>query len=101
MTDLAAPGDTWGIPGPTFLRFYLAAAALVVVVSVIHRVRLLAGPGDAGTLTLGPQQVAFLNGGPGLAVHATVGGLRSTGAIGVGPDRRLMTTGTLPAGRPR
>ncbi|MFC0504679.1 TIGR04222 domain-containing membrane protein [Micromonospora costi] len=98
MTVLAAPGDTWGISGPTFLRFYLAAAALVVALAVVHRIRLFAGTDDGSAQPLGPQQVAYLNGDAPLAVHAAVGGLRSSGAIGVGRDRRLTVTGQLPAG---
>ncbi|WFE52825.1 TIGR04222 domain-containing membrane protein [Micromonospora sp. WMMD1155] len=95
----AASGDTWGVSGPTFLRFYLVAAALVVAVAVYHRVRLAAGSTTAPTAdALGPQQVAYLNGGPRLAVHAALGGLRGSGAIGVRPDRRLTTAGAAPTG---
>jgi uncharacterized protein (TIGR04222 family) len=98
MTVLAAPGDTWGISGPLFLRVYLLAAAVVVVGSIVHRVRVLAGPpaGDVGQL--GPQQVAYLNGGEQLAIWSSLGGLRSSGTIGVRPDRRLTTGGPMPAG---
>ncbi|WBB67432.1 TIGR04222 domain-containing membrane protein [Micromonospora sp. WMMD812] len=98
MSVLAAPDDTWGIPGPTFLRIYLAVAVVVVVAALVHRFRLFAGPPDAGRDPLGPQQAAYLNGGAPLAVHASVGGLRGNGAIGVGPDHRLTATGPLPAG---
>ncbi|MET8234782.1 TIGR04222 domain-containing membrane protein [Micromonospora sp. NPDC005298] len=93
----AASGDTWGISGPTFLRFYLVANAVVVAVAVYHRVRLLTGA-NAAAGPLGAQQLAYLNGGPALAVHAALGGLRGSGAIGVGPDRRLLTTGPAPTG---
>ncbi|WP_433125758.1 TIGR04222 domain-containing membrane protein [Micromonospora sp. CA-240977] len=95
----AASGDTWGIPGPTFLRFYLVAAVVVVAVAVAYRIRLAAGSNVAMTADpLGPQQVAYLNGGPRLAVHAALGGLRGSGAIGVRPDRRLTTVGSAPTG---
>ncbi|MEU4644071.1 TIGR04222 domain-containing membrane protein [Micromonospora sp. NPDC023814] len=98
MSVLAAPGDTWGIPGHVFLWVYLLAAAVVVVGAIVHRVRVLAGPpaGDVGQL--GPQQVAYLNGGEQLAIWASLGGLRGSGAIGVRPDRRLTTGGPMPAG---
>ncbi|MEW2377940.1 TIGR04222 domain-containing membrane protein [Micromonospora sp. NPDC047812] len=98
MTVLAAPGDTWGIPGPAFLGVYLLAAVVIVVGTVVHRLSVLAGPqvGDVGQL--GPQQVAYLNGGQQLAIWASLGGLRSSGAIGVRPDRRLTTGGPLPVG---
>ncbi|MBQ0906297.1 TIGR04222 domain-containing membrane protein [Micromonospora sp. U21] len=98
MIVYAASGDTWGIPGPTFLRLYLVATAVTVALAVFHRVRLAAGSVDAPAGPLGPQQVAYLNGGPRLAVHAALGGLRGSGAIGVGPDRRLVTTGPTPSG---
>ncbi|MDO3703466.1 TIGR04222 domain-containing membrane protein [Micromonospora sp. C28SCA-DRY-2] len=98
MSVLAAPGDTWGIPGPTFLRFYLAAAVLVAVLGAIHRARVLAGSRQPGYDQLSPEQAAYLNGGAALAVHATLGALRGTGSVGVGRDRRLVTTGPMPAG---
>ncbi|RQX00598.1 TIGR04222 domain-containing membrane protein [Micromonospora inaquosa] len=99
MIANAASGDTWGISGPTFLRYYIAAAILVVAIAAYHRVRLAAGSTAAMTADpLGPQQLAYLNGGPRLAVHAALGGLRGSGAIGVRPDRRLTTTGAPPAG---
>ncbi|RQW82780.1 TIGR04222 domain-containing membrane protein, partial [Micromonospora globispora] len=98
MTALAAPGDTWGIPGPAFLRWYLLAAALVVVGTLIHRFRALAGTPVGGVGQLGPQQVAYLNGGDQLAIWTALGGLRRSGAVGVQPDRRLTTGGPMPAG---
>ncbi|MGW3620192.1 TIGR04222 domain-containing membrane protein [Micromonospora arida] len=99
MNVLAASGDTWGISGPTFLRYYIAAAVLVVAIVAYHRIRLAAGSSAAMTADpLGPQQVAYLNGGPQLAVHAALGGLRGSGAVGVRPDRRLTTVGAAPTG---
>ncbi|MER7331541.1 MULTISPECIES: TIGR04222 domain-containing membrane protein [unclassified Micromonospora] len=98
MTVLAAPGDTWGISGPVFLRVYLLAAVVVVVGAVVHRVRVLAGPAAGDVGQLGPQQIAYLNGGEQLAIWAALGGLRGSGEIGVRPDRRLTTNGPLPAG---
>lgn len=90
--------DTWGISGPTFLRFYLLAALVVVVGSIVYRSRILAGQPAAGTGQLGPQQVAYLNGGDQLAIWTALGGLRGCGAVGVTPDRRLTTGGPLPSG---
>lgn len=98
MTVLAAPGDTWGIPGPAFLALYLAAAALIVVTAFIYRTWVFAGRRKCDFNQLGPQQAAYLNGGNRLAVYASLGGLRSAGVIGVTPDRRLAVTGRMPAG---
>ncbi|MEV4122851.1 TIGR04222 domain-containing membrane protein [Micromonospora sp. NPDC049645] len=99
MIVYTASGDTWGIPGPTFLRFYLVAAAVVLTFAVYERVRMAAGSNAAMTADpLGPQQVAYLNGGPQLAVHAALGGLRGSGTVGVRPDRRLTTVGAAPSG---
>ncbi|SBT47605.1 TIGR04222 domain-containing membrane protein [Micromonospora narathiwatensis] len=98
MTVLAAPDDTWGIPGPVFLRWYLVVAAVLVVGTLVHRFRALAGTPVAGAGQLGPQQVAYLNGGDELAVWTALGGLRHAGVVAVRPDRRLTTAGALPAG---
>ncbi|KAB1923241.1 TIGR04222 domain-containing membrane protein [Micromonospora noduli] len=98
MNVHAASGDTWGISGPTFLRYYIAAAILVVAIAAYHRIRVLTAPAHNTQDPLGPQQVAYLNGGPQLAVHAALGGLRGSGAVGVRPDRRLTTGGTPPTG---
>ena len=51
MTVLAAPGDTWGIPGPIFLALYLAGRGRgCSSAPLVHRFRVLAGTatGDAG-----------------------------------------------------
>ncbi|MDG4814310.1 TIGR04222 domain-containing membrane protein [Micromonospora sp. WMMD956] len=98
MRVLAAPGDTWGIPGPTFLGFYLLAGLVVVIGAILHRQRVLAGPPNVRKRKLGPQQVAYLNGGDQLAVWTSLGGLRGTGVVGVRADRRLAVGGPLPAG---
>lgn len=97
MTVLAAPGDTWGIPGPVFLQLYLVTGAVLVVGALIHRHQVLNGSVyDAGLLS--PQQVAYLNGGTPLAVWASLAGIRSDGAVDVRPERRLTASGSLPTG---
>ncbi len=95
---LAAAGDTWGIPGSTFLVFFVCALIGIVVLSAIHRRLLFAGRPDVDATRLGPQQVAYLNGTGKRAVYASIGGLRASGAIGSGPGRTLVQTGPLPAG---
>jgi len=97
QTVFAAPGDTWGIPGSTFLTLFAGTAAVLVVVALIHRAVLFAGhhtPVDR----LGPQQVAFLNGGEKLAVYSSLAGLKGAGAIEVAPGRTLTTSGPMPTG---
>lgn len=97
QTVLAAQGDTWGIPGSTFLALFAGAAAVLLVAALIHRAVLFAGhhtPVDQ----LGPQQVAFLNGGEKLAVYSSLAGLKGAGAIEVAPGRTLTTSGPMPAG---
>ncbi|MEV1147699.1 TIGR04222 domain-containing membrane protein, partial [Micromonospora sp. NPDC049799] len=98
MTVLAAPGDTWGIPGPVFVGLYLLAAVVVVVGTLVHRSRILSGQRVPAADQLGPQQVAYLNGGDLFAVLASLGGLRSSGVVGVRPDRRLAVGAQLPTG---
>jgi uncharacterized protein (TIGR04222 family) len=95
---LAAAGDTWGIPGPTFLAYFLAAVIGVAVLSAIHRRTLFRGDSSAEAARLGPQQVAYLGGRDKLAVYTSIGGLRAAGAIGSGPDRTLVQTGHMPSG---
>jgi uncharacterized protein (TIGR04222 family) len=95
---LAAAGDTWGIPGPTFLFLYVCALIAVAVLSAIHRRILFAGRSGTDAAQLGPQQIAYLSGRDKLAVYASLGGLRAAGAIGSGPDRTLVQTGPLPTG---
>jgi uncharacterized protein (TIGR04222 family) len=96
--NLAAQGDTWGIPGPAFLVLYSAALVAVLILSAIHRRILFAGNRGASVDRLGPQQVAYLNGGDQLAVYAALGGLRGAGAIAGGPDKTLYQSGPMPHG---
>src|SRR5688500_17790360 len=96
--NLAAQGDTWGIPGPAFLVLYFAVLVAVLIISAIHRRILFAGDRHAQVGQLGPQQVAYLNGGERLAVYAALGGLRGAGAIAGGPGKTLYQSGPMPAG---
>jgi uncharacterized protein (TIGR04222 family) len=90
--------DTWGIPGPTFLIYFVGAVLAVSILSALHRRVLFAGRSGADVARLGPQQIAYLNGRDRLAVYTALGGLRAAGAIGSGPDKTLMQTGPLPSG---
>jgi uncharacterized protein (TIGR04222 family) len=98
MSGLAAAGDTWGISGPTFLTYFIATAAVVVLGTILHRARLFAGRKDTNRRRLTSAQAAYLNGGPKLAVYAALGGLRNAGAIGLGQDGMLVQSGSLPVG---
>jgi uncharacterized protein (TIGR04222 family) len=90
--------DTWGIPGTTFLAYYIGTMAAIAILAAIHRKILFRGPRDVRVDTLNPQQVAYLSGGDRLAVYAAMGGLRAAGTIGAGPGRTLVQTGPLPPG---
>lgn len=91
--------DTWGIPGPTFLMLFAAAAGVVLVGTLIHRSRLFAGPSQVRVDQLSPQHTAYLNGGPALAVYSSLTFLRQNNVVEVDSGGRgLRRTGGLPAG---
>ncbi|GIJ24058.1 TIGR04222 domain-containing membrane protein [Micromonospora lutea] len=96
MTGFAVDYDTWGVPGPTFITLYLAATVIAVAVVLVRRRALLGGRAAPPADQLGPQQVAYLNGGADFAVWTSLGTLRSRGAIGVDSERRLTADGPLP-----
>ncbi|MCW0212921.1 MAG: TIGR04222 domain-containing membrane protein [Pseudonocardia sp.] len=83
MGATSAQGDTWGISGPTFLAFYVVLAAVVWIASSRARRRLAAGGPDRplSGLESHPHDVAYLNGGPELAVYSALSAMKLTGAI--------------------
>lgn len=91
-------GDTWGISGPDFLGVFIFMAVVALAVAIAARQAVLRGGPSDGFATLDAQRAAYLNGGPQLAIYASLGFLRQAGAIGAGPGRMLVTTGPLPAG---
>jgi uncharacterized protein (TIGR04222 family) len=93
-----ATGDTWGISGPAFLVLYLIVIVAVAVAATVHRRLLFRGSTGIDVDRLGPQQIAYLNGGARLAVYTSLGGLRAAGALGTGPGRTLVQSGPLPSG---
>ena len=102
MPALSAPGDTWGISGPDFLLVYLGAAAVFLVFAVVVRLLVTrssygAAPGRLPT----PPEVAFLLGGRAQAAYSALARLRVAGVIGVGAERGLTVTGSVPAGATR
>ncbi|WP_051342876.1 TIGR04222 domain-containing membrane protein [Pseudonocardia spinosispora] len=116
---LAAPGDTWGISGPTFLGLYwiVTAATVVVILSLTRAIR-LRPPEDGSRTRLDdePYLAAYLHGGPDLALTAALATLRAEGlvrcrdtrceVIGTPPDRvrpdlETAVLGSLTMPRPR
>ncbi|MFV2101224.1 TIGR04222 domain-containing membrane protein [Micromonospora sp. LOL_024] len=98
MMDLAADFDTWGVPSRTFLTLYLVTALVLVTGALVHRRNLLSGRTAPPADQLGPQQIAYLNGGEDLAVWTSLSSLRNQGLIGVQTNGALTTEGQLPAG---
>ena len=98
MISAAAPADTWGISGPTFLLLYVAAAGLLILAAMVQRAVVFAGRRDLAATQLSPQQAAYLNGGDRLAIYASLGGLRAAGAVSASIRRTIVTNGPLPAG---
>ena len=95
---LAAPGDTWGIPGTTFLLYYVVAVFAVLVLAAVHRRSLFAGSSGVTAAGLGAQQIAYLNGGNKIAVYTSLAGLRASGAVSSSPAATLVQSGPMPSG---
>ncbi|HET8680434.1 MAG TPA: TIGR04222 domain-containing membrane protein [Micromonosporaceae bacterium] len=96
LTLLAAGGDTWGITGRTFALLYLLGAVVVVAGVILWRRAIAAGPVDRPG-RLNPFEMAYLAGGPSLAIISALAALRSTGSVGAGPGGKLATTAQTPA----
>jgi len=93
---LGAPGDTWGISGPDFLRVYLWALAAFAVAAILLRVTSrLGGPAAHGQPS--PEELAYLAGGPRLAIYTSLAVLRAAHAIRA-DGRRISRSGAMPAG---
>lgn len=91
---------TWGIPGPAFLWIFLAASALTVTATVLHRRRLFSGGDQApAASTLSPSHVGYLAGDPERAVLASLTWLRKANAIALDEETgRTTRLGGMPAG---
>jgi uncharacterized protein (TIGR04222 family) len=109
MILYGAPGDTsagwgrfrqaastWDVSGPTFLRVYISVSVAVLIGTLVYRRRLYGF--SASMADLGPQAVAYLNGGAKLAIYSCLGALHTAEAIDVPADGRLRQTGPLPSG---
>lgn len=101
-STLAAGAETWGISGPTFLTAFIAVAAGLVVVALLHRRTLYAGADEGVVLArdLTAEQAAYLQGGEKLAVWAAVARLRAAEAVAVTPRRTLTAVGRPPSPTP-
>jgi uncharacterized protein (TIGR04222 family) len=93
-----AAQTVWGVPEQTFPVLYLVTAVVLAMVATAHCRSLFAGDSGVPAEWLTPQQVAFLTGGPRLAVYTALGGLRAHAAIGTGPGKGLTQIGPLPHG---
>ncbi|TCK20484.1 TIGR04222 domain-containing membrane protein [Pseudonocardia endophytica] len=76
------PNETWGISGSTFLVIYIVLAVVVLGVAISIRRSLRSGrPVSADGLQSRPEDVAYLNGGPDLAVYAALSSMHVEGSI--------------------
>ncbi|MEU2615772.1 TIGR04222 domain-containing membrane protein [Micromonospora sp. NPDC007271] len=95
MTVLAS-GDTWGIPGPTFLAVYITAAAVILLVCGVHRH--LVRRGRTSKEPVDAESAAYLSGGAQLAIWTALAGMRRAGVVGVRAGGRLAATGYTSTG---
>lgn len=87
---VAAGLDTWGISGPSFLKLYGTLSVLVGVLLWWIRRRLLS-PGRRTTGgELDEYQLAYLNGGVGLAVTAAAARLCADGVLAPAATRHTL-----------
>ncbi len=92
----AMTNGTWGISGPAFLLAYLLIAAAVWVAATRAR-RALTDPRPdrpSGDLSTRPHDVAFLNGGPELAVYSALSAMHQRGTI-VGQRGKVEAVGRV------
>jgi uncharacterized protein (TIGR04222 family) len=97
MVDWEAAG-TWGIGGPTFLVLYGLLAIMIGASWWLARQQVLASRGfpvPPGELSRRPQDLAYLNGGPQLAVFSALSAMRLHGWVSVssGAVRAVGTVG--------
>ncbi|MGH3695731.1 MAG: TIGR04222 domain-containing membrane protein [Pseudonocardiaceae bacterium] len=83
MSPLALSNVTWGISGPDFLVGYGVLALVALLGIVVARWRLAAGAATTttGELDRPPHDIAYLNGGPELAVLSALSSMRVAGTV--------------------
>ncbi|MBW0103745.1 TIGR04222 domain-containing membrane protein [Pseudonocardia sp. KRD291] len=75
-------GETWGISSSAFLFVYAVIALVTLGAALRVRHTLRAGPPSRGDdLDRRPEYVAYLNGGPDLAVYAALSAMHVDGSI--------------------
>ena len=90
-------GETWGVSASAFLTAYLLLALVVTALTLWYRSRVVAGdPAGVRTVDGRPEDVAYLNGGPALAVYAALSAMHVDGTV-LTSDR---TPGQVRAGGP-
>jgi uncharacterized protein (TIGR04222 family) len=92
-------GDTWGIPGPAFVVYFIIAMIVLSVAASVHRKSLFKGREDTPLASLDGERVAYLNDGEKRAVYTSLTKLTAAGAVTGGQgDRKPRQAGPLPAG---
>lgn len=84
-----AVDDTWGVAGPDFLVGYIVGAVAVFAAALILHAAARRPRGTAQQPA--PLEIAYLTGGPRLAVHAALAGLRADRSVEAGPGGALTT----------
>jgi uncharacterized protein (TIGR04222 family) len=100
MRPLAATGDTWGISGSTFILVYVLIAVIVLIASTRARSAVAARRSgtDVSDLHARPYDVAYLNGGPELAVYSALSSMRVDGTIVTAGRGNVRAAGRPAAG---
>jgi uncharacterized protein (TIGR04222 family) len=78
--------STWGISGPTFLVLYGLLAVMIAASWWLTRQQIRASRGFSlhpGELSRRPQDLAYLNGGPQLAIFSALSAMRLHGWVAV------------------
>jgi hypothetical protein len=88
-------GDTWGISGPLFLMAFavLAVAVTVAVVRMRHAVADVPATQPLARLDARSYDVAYLNGGPHLAVCAALSAMHRSGTVATAGRGAVLAAG--------
>jgi uncharacterized protein (TIGR04222 family) len=95
---ITAASGTWGISGPDFLLWYGVLAAVVAGWCLVRRRALTGGPAQppVGDWSRRPHDLAYLNGGGGLAVYSALSAMHMRGTV-VSRKGQVSAVGTLDA----